>query len=190
MFLQWLCVLLLQYTVRILFLCFSSYSFFCISLFWVSFSSTSFCLVAISPRVPIFLIVPSHTLSSCYHFCFLSLGVSVIFFFLICSAIPWVPLSSSMGSFGFFCGFVSPFVPLSFFSLLLVLLLLSHTFFFPYTLVFSVYASHFSSLILFWIIASIVYYPHFFVSRLVGFLVVEVEVEANDLPIIVHSSFL
>ena len=68
--------------------------------------------------------------------------------------------SSSLGSFGYLL--VGLFLLLSLFGFplsLLVLLLLLCTFFSPYTLVFpfAVYASHFSSLILFWIVASIVY---------------------------------
>ena len=129
--------------------------FLCPSLSWVSLTSTGFGLVTISSCFPVFLIAPSPTF---FLLLFLVSGCYCPFLHSYCSALPWISISSSLGSFGylfslflhfFFSGFplfAGPFVAATYVFLLL----------YP-SVSFVVYTSHFSCLILFWIVASIVY---------------------------------
>ena len=131
-----------------IFVCLLSYSSMPL-FFYHLFSPAGFGLGAHS-CILTFLVAPSPTSSSCYNFCFLALGVPVLF---STSALPWVSLSSFLGSFGFcFSSCTS---------------LTAETYDFPPwypSIYFTVSTSHLSCLILFWILASFLYCSHVFLS--------------------------
>ena len=128
-------------------------------LYWFWFGSTFY----LCSHLPEFSLI--YFLSPCYNFCFLSLSFYP-FLQLLCSALLWVPLSSSLGSFSYlFVDLLLFFSSLYCFSdnwnLRFFTLYLSISF--------AVYASYLSSLILFWIVV----FSTYFVSSLVGFLAVQ-----------------
>ena len=105
----------------------------------------------------------TYLLSPSYNFCLLSLSVSFLFFIFL-HGFP----SSSLGRFGYL--FVDLLLfsdfPLFLLSFLQLKLMIFHLY--P-SMYFAVYASHLSSLILFWIVASFMNSPHIFFLLSCGF---------------------